>query len=101
GPRIIQRNVPLPVIQAFVDAASQFVDATGAPGGVDLSTVTVIVDQRSKNLSEVSTNGIDLGISYAADTAFGDLEAGIDGTYILEFDNRFVPTAPTVQVLNI
>jgi iron complex outermembrane recepter protein len=95
GPAIIQRN----------PSAAQVQDLASGPGfanlfDVDLATIGAIVDSRVHNLSIQRTSGLDLDAAWAQQTAFGNLETGVNGTYIFGFDNQFTQEAPTVSILN-
>jgi outer membrane receptor protein involved in Fe transport len=99
GP-LLQRNPSLAEVTGFVSHAQEFDDFTGIPGGVNLSTISALIDSRSTNLSVLNTDGIDFKVSYDADVPFGHIEAGLDGTYILNFKEQVAPTAATMSVLN-
>jgi outer membrane receptor protein involved in Fe transport len=95
GPSIIQRNPSLALVQQLSNTPYYF-----NPFNIDPSTIAAIVDFREKNLSTVTTNGVDLSASDIEPTVLGELHLGIDGTYILAFKNRFTVNAPEVSVLN-
>ncbi len=100
GPAIVRRSPSLLEAQGLVASARQFIDVTGSPGGVDLSSLGAIVDSRSLNLASVATSGIDLAVAYRYDVGTAEVELGLDSTYIFEFDNEATFGAPTVEVLN-
>jgi outer membrane receptor protein involved in Fe transport len=97
GPQIIQRNPPQSLVQALV-ATPGYADLFGT--GIDPSTVGVLVDSRSHNLSTQSTSGVDFGVSYTTPTPLGTLDTGVAGTRILKFDNQFTTGSPAVSILN-
>jgi outer membrane receptor protein involved in Fe transport len=99
GP-LLQRNPALSTVTGFVDTTQEFDDFTGIPGGVDLSTISAIVDARSINLSTLKSDGLDFKISYDADLPFAHVQAGLDGTYILNFKQRVAPATAQMSVLN-
>jgi iron complex outermembrane receptor protein len=68
--------------------------------GNDLSKIGAIFDSRYQNLSAVTTSGLDLSSLYRAAVVSGTLELGVDGTYILQFDNRVSPKSPATSILN-
>jgi outer membrane receptor protein involved in Fe transport len=70
------------------------------PLNVDLSTIGALIDTRVQNLAVVTTSGVDLTISYQVQTVFGTLATGLQGTYILRFDNQVTSGLPTVSYLN-
>lgn len=95
GPAIIQRN----------PSAARVQQLAASPGfanifGIDLTTIGAIVDSRVHNLSIMRTSGLDLDGSWAARTAFGNLELGLNTTYIFRFENQFTSNAPAVSRLN-
>ena len=100
GPSIVRRGPSLSEVQSLVASAQQFLDATGTPGGVNLATISAIVDSRVLNLSSVQTTGVDLGLSYRYQAGPAAIELGMDGTYVFEFDNKATSSAPTIEVLN-
>jgi iron complex outermembrane receptor protein len=95
GPQIIQRNPPPALLQRYL-ANPLFAN----PLNVNVSTIGVIVDSRIRNLSRVSTSGIDFSVSDETATPVGQLATGIDATYILKFDNQFSTVSPTASLLN-
>jgi outer membrane receptor protein involved in Fe transport len=99
GP-LIQRNPGLSEVTHLVSSAQEFDDFTFIPGGVDLSTISAIIDSRSTNLSVLNTNGLDFKGSYDMDLPFGHLEAGLDGTYILTFKEKVTSATPSTSVLS-
>jgi iron complex outermembrane receptor protein len=95
GPKIVQRNPPASLIQQFISQPTY-----QNPLNVDPATIGAIFDSRSLNLSTLKTRGIDFGVGYNT-TLFGTrVDTGIDGTYILAFDNQFSTSAPVTSFLN-
>jgi iron complex outermembrane receptor protein len=95
GPAIIQRN----------PSAARVQQLAASPGyanifDIDLATVGAIVDSRVRNLSIVRTRGLDMDGSWAAPTPLGNVELGLNGTYIFGFDNQFTSNAAAVPILN-
>jgi hypothetical protein len=68
--------------------------------GIDLATIGAIVDSRVHNLSIVRTRGLDLDGSWTPGLPLGNLELGLNGSYIFRFDSEFTSNAPTMSVLN-
>ncbi len=95
GPSIIQRNPSPAGVQRLV-ASPAYVN----PFGVDPATISAIFDSRVHNLSSLRTSGFDLDGSWATQTAFANIELGMNGTYILQFDTQFTPNAATVPILD-
>jgi iron complex outermembrane recepter protein len=95
GPAIIQRNPSAALVQQLA-ATPGFANIFG----IDLGTIGAIVDSRVHNLSIERTSGLDLDAAWASRTAMGNLELGLNGTYIFRFDNEFTSAAPTVSILD-
>lgn len=98
GPTIVQRN-PSPSLVQQLTTDPVFEDFRPFTGSSGLG-FGAIVDFRLHNLSAVDTSGVDLALAYTTSSALGEVEVGIDGTYILEFDNQFSSTAPPSEILN-
>jgi iron complex outermembrane receptor protein len=96
GPALIQRNPPLSLVRQLASLP------TFTPGiyGIDLASIGAIADFRYQNLSSVKTSGIDFDASYIYPTRIGQLEAGLDSTYILKFQTQFANGFPPLSVLN-
>jgi iron complex outermembrane recepter protein len=101
GPQIVQQDPSSAIVEGLATDPS-FVDfrCFGGTNCGRLDTVVAILDYRLHNLSDVRTSGIDLGIGYSTDVGGGVWETGIDGTYILDFDNRFTPRSVVNDTLN-
>ena len=63
----------------------------------DPSSVDVILDLRRRNLSVLETSGFDVSCRYRFDTGVGRLAFGLDGTYILKFEQRVTPASAAVE----
>lgn len=66
-----------------------------APGDV-----SAIVDTRLRNLSGVSTSGVDLSASYRITSGFGDWDLQLSGTRLLSYRERFMAGSPQVSRMN-
>jgi outer membrane receptor protein involved in Fe transport len=95
GPAIIQRN-PSPALVQRLASSPGFSNIFD----IDLATIGAIVDSRVHNLSIERTSGVDMDAAWARQTAIGNLEIGLNGTYIFRFDNQFTSEAPTVSILD-
>ena len=95
GPAIIQRNPSAALVQqlAMSPGFANIFD-------IDLATIGAIVDSRVHNLSIERTRGLDMDGSWASQTPVGNVELGLNGTYIFRFDNQFTPNASAVAILN-
>lgn len=70
------------------------------PFGIPLDSIAAIVDLRTQNLASTNTDGLDFRASYSFDSSIGSWVASINGTYIFNFENRVIPSAPANDVLN-
>jgi iron complex outermembrane receptor protein len=67
---------------------------------IDQSQVTFIADGRRQNLGTTLLRGLDFGLSYDWDIGDVKLDAGIQGTYVLDYRFEAVPGSGLVDVLN-
>jgi iron complex outermembrane receptor protein len=72
----------------------------GSPDGCLNFPIAAIVDLRLNNIAETKTRGFDLSASYAFATRAGDFTATAMATYLLDFAQAIVSTAPTIDLLN-
>lgn len=95
GPAIIQRNPSAALVEQLASGPgfSNIFD-------IDLATIGAIVDSRVHNLSIQRTSGVDMDAAWAKQTGIGNVELGLNGTYIFGFDNQFTSEAPTVSILD-
>ena len=63
-----------------------------SPGDVD-----IIVDGRRRNLSRLSTSGVDLASEYSFPVGQGRLFLGVGGTYVLNRDQQVTATAAEID----
>jgi iron complex outermembrane recepter protein len=64
-----------------------------APEDFDPSIVDVLIDGRTRNLSETNTSGWDISVQYRLDVGAGAITLGIDGTDIRKMDQKVTPTS--------
>jgi len=95
GKSIIQRNPSATRVQQLAASPgyANFFD-------IDLNTIGAIFDSRVHNLSIERNRGLDLDGSWATQTAVANIELGLTGTHIFQFNTRFTSNAPTVSILN-
>ncbi len=95
GPQIVRLNPPQSVVQ-------QFISTPGFQnfGANSLTDIAALIDARELNLSEVKTQGLDLGASYRQHVGAVDSDSGLDATYIIKLTNRFTSTTPTVSTVD-
>lgn len=69
-------------------------------GGVVPSTVPVLIDARTRNLSSVKASGLDFVVNYLLPTqSIGTFNLGISGEYYLKFGSSAVQGAPEVDLV--
>jgi len=59
-----------------------------------------IFDNRLRNLSDVRLTGVDVDVSYGADTRWGDISFGARATYMADYEERLTPGAPLVTIVD-
>lgn len=64
------------------------------PGGVP---VDAIFDNRLRNLAQSVVTGAEAQVSYSTDTALGSFTFSLNGSYMFDFERRFLPSAPLVD----
>jgi iron complex outermembrane receptor protein len=95
GPSIVQRNPSVALVSQLA-ASPAFIN----PLNIDLGSLGAFIDYRHRNLSSLRTSGIDLNAGYKTPLLAGEFETGIDGTYILKYDNRVTAATPETELLN-
>lgn len=95
GPSIIQRN-PSAALVGQLASGPGFVNFLD----IDLATIGAIVDSRVHNLSIERTSGVDMDAAWSRQTPLANLEFGLNGTYILDFNTQFTSEAPTVSIVS-
>jgi outer membrane receptor protein involved in Fe transport len=94
---IVTRN---PTTTELAVACSQGIYASRGGESCTQSGPQAILDLRSRNLTGVSTSGIDLNASYERSWSPGTLRLRLDGTYLQDFTEHTTATAPAIQLLN-
>jgi outer membrane receptor protein involved in Fe transport len=94
GP-ILERNPSMAAIDQWISYPTYL-----NPFGVNPATITALLDDRYLNSSTASTRGLDFGLGYKTTLSAIRLDTGIDGNYILAFNQQFTSTAPNLSVLN-
>lgn len=93
-PGLFIRN-PTP---AQIDAAIAQLDVVGGSVGPD--GIEVIYDERLTNLSAVVVSGLDLQVSYATTTEFGEIGLNINASYLYDFEKDLGVGAPPLQLVD-
>ncbi|HEX4597513.1 MAG TPA: TonB-dependent receptor [Burkholderiaceae bacterium] len=94
GPRIVRLNPPQSLVQQLISTPGFF-----NFGANSLTDIAALIDARELNLSEVDTQGLDLGASYRSRVAAFDTDTGLDATYIIKLTNRFTVSTPTASTV--
>ena len=68
-------------------------------GNASDATIVDFVDT-TRNLSRSVVSGIDIGINYGFDTDAGSFSAGLDGTYLIDFEQQAIESTPLVSLTN-
>lgn len=81
------------LIQGFLD--SGFV--SGGTGPAPAEAFAVIVDNRYVNTSSLRLRGLDLAARYQWDVGADQFGLGLQGTYVLDFEQKLTPTSAAVE----
>lgn len=99
GPEIIRRNPSLATVQSLIALPGYF-NACSPAAPCPASSITAIVDSRALNLASLNTSGLDLSFSTTQSWLGGQVDLGLEATYIFEFENKTTAQAPVNDVLN-
>jgi len=69
-------------------------------GGDCNPPIAAILDVRVRNLGSVKTRGVDVALDYSNDTARGQWVYGLNGTYLFDQKQQFLPTAPVFDYVD-
>jgi len=95
---LITRNPTPAQLAAACKGIARFV---ATPVGHDCSDpIAVIIDARFRNLARTKTSGVDLALDQAIDTTRGKWAFGLQGTYVLNFDQQITKTAPVYDYVD-
>jgi iron complex outermembrane receptor protein len=94
---IVTPNPSPSLVQPYLDSP-YFVNLTGGP--LAANQIVAFVDNQLANLASTTESGVDADGAYATSTPLGTLGMTLDGAYLLQKRDRFVPGAPYVQSLN-
>ena len=93
---LLYRNPSPAVIDRLCNSPQYFGNVKQCLAGNYLA----VVDLRLRNIDSLFTRGIDFKGAWSAQPAWGGIELGWSGTYILEFADRAMPTAPVESLRN-
>jgi outer membrane receptor protein involved in Fe transport len=95
---LITRNPTPAQLAATCKGIARFLDSIGDCSGT--IPITVIIDARFRNLARTKTSGVDLALNQAIDTTRGKWAFGLQGTYVLNFDQQITNTAPVYDYVD-
>lgn len=87
---------PDPEIMAILPTLAFF----NSPFGYALSDVQATFDGRIRNQARTKMKGIDFTVATVLDLGGGKLDAGVNGSYIIEFVNQQIADAPAVDIVD-
>jgi len=98
------RTVYAPIIDDTPDPAV-IADYFASPyflrlSAIDASQVTAIVDARTQNLARQHQHGFDFDLGYRMPIADGTAEVGLNGSWLLAFEQQLTSTAPTIDLVD-
>jgi iron complex outermembrane receptor protein len=97
GSNIVQRGLSNQQIQGLAQSAGpNLFNYTGVVPG----EVTTLVDDRSLNLSRLSTRGIDFDLSYSHRLWLVTTSSELEGTRVLQYRSQFTSSSAPIDALN-
>lgn len=102
-------NLADPLVAEFVDRTPTAEERArvcargnffGNPANCTAAPIGAIVDVRIQNVALSHTRGFDLAGAWEGTTPFGDLEARLSGTYLLDFRQAARPNLPVVELVD-
>jgi outer membrane receptor protein involved in Fe transport len=69
-------------------------------GGDCSQPIAAILDDRFRNLASLKTRGVDAAMDYLLHTAWGNVSASLNGTYMSDLKQQIGPTAPVVDLVD-
>ncbi len=62
--------------------------------------IAVIIDGRFRNIASLKTRGVDVAMDYFRNTAWGKLNASLNGTYTIDQKQQITATAPVFDLVD-
>jgi len=81
-------------------ACQQTVYQVGAREDCLNSGVTLIMDDRLRNIAMLKTSGLDVIGKYTADSRAGHFDFGLNGTYLFRYSQSNTPTSPLDNIVS-
>jgi len=72
----------------------------GSPTACLSSPIGAIVDVRTRNTATLTTSGLSLDAGYTWQSAWGEFEADLKGTYVFDFSAAAIADSPKLQLRN-
>ena len=72
----------------------------GVPGNCASSGVTVIVDNRLRNIALLKTSGVDVLGKYSFQGGFGKFDLGLNATYLFNYSQANTPESPLLNIVS-
>lgn len=93
---VITRDPDTATVQTFLDS-DHFLPFYLNPAA---SEVQVILDGRINNIAVMEVHGLDVNLDYDFGTDLGDFSIGLNGSYLMDFEQAFTDTAPLVDFVD-
>jgi iron complex outermembrane recepter protein len=84
----------------LASACQQTVYQQGATQDCLSSGVSVIIDDRLRNIALLKTNGFDVLSKYTTDNRAGHFDFGLNATYLLRYSQSNTPTTPLNDIVS-
>ena len=96
---LIVQNPSTEFVNSLLAGATSFLDLTG--GMFTPDAVGLYGDLAITNIAAERQSGVELNFEYPLETALGQFEASLYGTYITKFEKTVTPASPTVDADNV
>ena len=94
---VIQRDPSQDEIDALCSSDEFFLPD---PSVCSFLPISVIIDFRVNNTAITKVRGLDFTASYSFDSNIGSFDVGLNGSYLLEFEEAFSSEAPIVSIVD-
>lgn len=91
---LVTRNPSAALVQSFLNNPL----FTGVKE--DPANILAFVDGRKVNIGRLKTQGVEGSFTYVGDVSFGQVSAGVSGTYNLNFKRSTIPNVAPIDVLD-
>ena len=71
------------------------------PFGLTAADIGAVFDGRLQNVASTKVTGVDFSIDYTTRTEVGDVNVGVNGSYLFDFLQRNLPDAPEIDTRNL